>query len=1025
MNTMLATLILISAMCLASTGCGSGSQATAVPGEGAWPHTGGISPELSAQLKAELDSLLSAGSSGDRIGSGTDGPVGGQLELDYRAGELGWYFCFSGDFDQNGIVNSADLVQLGLHFGDTGPWPRDDIRSLIDADGNAVLDLADVVSVARNYGRSFTGYAVCTEEVGTALPADGPDGGAGIVLARLDLADGSGSGRRRFSYPCKRSPGYGIWVRALDDASQSESRRIVSSVWSMPGGNPARSGTSPLQGPLENELLWSVQLGEPVSGSPVLDQDGYIYVGTADGNLHVLDRAGERLWTTDYSYSLTPAAYVTAEGSMIASRHVDAYGIPGLAAYSAEGALLWTSYDYGSIGGVVEAGNGNLYITRNRGEISCLDSQGMLLWEYDTGDRLRHAPSLGADGTVYAGNRADVNSLLAVNPDGTLLWKHDSGLPISTGIAIAPEGQLYFGCSIDKGLHSVNPDGSGRWVYYMNNDIISNPAVAGDGTVLISGGDGYLHAISPELELRWKFQNRADWACTPLVDGRGNIYVGGDAAYCLSPDGKLLWAFAPENGLQFGSAAIDEEGTVYFGCSNGLLYAFGSNQRAVVAEDGAAGSSILVSWDSHPLAEQYRMQYRDVTRGDEPGWLELGTAGPLQTAFSHGDDSEVPCLTNRMYEYRVLPVSGGKPLTVWSKADRGHRNATWQPALRSQMVDMNPQHTQLTPLSGPDSNRLQWSLELPTGNLSSPSIGQDGTLYLRSLGNRFDSPAWLYAVSASGALKWTYELQHEIHGVPAVGPDGTIYISEHYRDLHALRPDGSLKWKFPAWGSAGASPVVSDDGTVYIVNDFGLHSVSTAGQANWHYAADAGGDALLGYDGNVYLSTAEGLACISRQGELQWLCELPDVPSWINPLMLPDGSLAVVRGMREMTICGVDSAGTLRWQVSIDRDLEGSLALTASQDLVYTTGVIRMRSSTGALSRFNGLEHNSGLNSPLVCADGRMYVGSDNDYVLALDADGQSLWSYATNGPVRTAPAMDSRGWLYVTGGGYLYAFGD
>ena len=53
-------------------------------------------------------------------------------------------------------------------------------------------------------------------------------------------------------------------------------------------------------------LKWSTLIASGVQSSPALAEDGTIYVGTDDGDLHALDANGNTLWSTftgGYIYS--------------------------------------------------------------------------------------------------------------------------------------------------------------------------------------------------------------------------------------------------------------------------------------------------------------------------------------------------------------------------------------------------------------------------------------------------------------------------------------------------------------------------------------------------------------------------------------------------------------------------------------------------------------------------------------------------------------------------------------------------
>ena len=79
------------------------------------------------------------------------------------------------------------------------------------------------------------------------------------------------------------------------------------------------------------------------------------------------------------------------------------------------------------------------------------------------------------------------------------------------------------------------------------------------------------------------------------------------------------------------------------------------------------------------------------------------------------------------------------------------------------------------------------------------------------------------------------------------------------------------------------------------------------------------------------------------------------------------------------------------------------------------TGLIEWYSSTGGWIR----------SAPAVDSAGTIYVGSQDSYLYALNPDGGVKWSYATPGEVSASPAIADDGTVYIgSDNGSLYAIG-
>jgi outer membrane protein assembly factor BamB len=200
------------------------------------------------------------------------------------------------------------------------------------------------------------------------------------------------------------------------------------------------------------------------------------------------------------------------------------------------------------------------------------------------------SPAIGPDGTIYFGGSAD-GVLYALDPvTGTNKWMYS----ISSGVfysspAIGSDGTIYIGSyPVQKNdtpyLYAFNTNGTLRWHYMPPNGIFSSPAISQDGATIYFGcDDGKMYALSTNgTTLRWAF-NTGPKAITasPAIGPDGKIYIGVGSVlnpkfYCVNTNGTTNWVFNCTNRIQ-SSAAIGDDGTVYFGSDDMHLYALNTN----------------------------------------------------------------------------------------------------------------------------------------------------------------------------------------------------------------------------------------------------------------------------------------------------------------------------------------------------------------------------------------------------------------------------------------------------------------
>jgi outer membrane protein assembly factor BamB len=242
-------------------------------------------------------------------------------------------------------------------------------------------------------------------------------------------------------------------------------------------------------------------------------------------------------------------------------------------------------------------------------------------WEFSTGHPAplcrgcyyeEQIPAIGSDGTIYAGGS---RGIYALRPDGTQKWYYENlyqpiGYAIHFVLIDDNENIWFDAANTTPGSGSVirvGPDGQDKGGVGLTSPIMQiaeayDGSVAANGTVIdISGKSaqpkpwnlggvssfsqdggaystgGILTAFSPDHNVGWIKNIPA--AGEPVLAADGTIYVGGnDALSAVNPDGTGKWSFLVPNHVAI-SPSVANDGTVYFGCDDGNVYAVAPDGR--------------------------------------------------------------------------------------------------------------------------------------------------------------------------------------------------------------------------------------------------------------------------------------------------------------------------------------------------------------------------------------------------------------------------------------------------------------
>jgi WD40 repeat protein len=291
-------------------------------------------------------------------------------------------------------------------------------------------------------------------------------------------------------------------------------------------------------------ILWQRETVDEQWGLDITPDGSYVAVGSHDGHIYVVNRAGEEVWRKE---------------------------VPGycrVVRFSPTGRFLAagpTQYSVGELG---------LYET----------ATGNLIWKHESGDWVRSIAFDGAESFVVAGSTD--GRIHVLDMEGKLLWRHSTHI-FPLFLAVSEDGETIAAGGKSQTLHVFNRDGTLRWSYDTDH-VITYGVMSRDGSRIVVGTvGGYIHYLDGEGHLLWRTSMRmyghqgiGHNAVAMTPDGRYVVIGGGDGSVLLFDEmGTLLWEWSPSKptspkGHGEGavmSVAISDDGTRIL-AGDGLSY---------------------------------------------------------------------------------------------------------------------------------------------------------------------------------------------------------------------------------------------------------------------------------------------------------------------------------------------------------------------------------------------------------------------------------------------------------------------
>ncbi|MCI0530960.1 MAG: PQQ-binding-like beta-propeller repeat protein [candidate division Zixibacteria bacterium] len=233
------------------------------------------------------------------------------------------------------------------------------------------------------------------------------------------------------------------------------------------------------------QMLWKVKVGEITS--PIVLENGKVYVGTASGNLLCLNSStGKEIWRFKTSGHIQSSVSVERGNLYFGSLDGNLYCLD-----PADGSQKWKFKSRAGVFTSPAADGENIYFGSADSVFYCLDSSGIKQWEFKTDGAIYSSACLDSN-QVYFGS-SDGKLYCLAKSTGGLVWEFATGSlihssPILVGNAVS------FGC-FDRNFYTLDCRTGEIAFKYTTAGIISASASFGSGRYFISGEDRYLYCF--------------------------------------------------------------------------------------------------------------------------------------------------------------------------------------------------------------------------------------------------------------------------------------------------------------------------------------------------------------------------------------------------------------------------------------------------------------------------------------------------------------------------------------------------
>lgn len=314
--------------------------------------------------------------------------------------------------------------------------------------------------------------------------------------------------------------------------------------------------------------------------------------------------------------------------------------------------------------------------------------------------------------------------------------------------------------------------------------------------------------------------------------------------------------------------------------------------------------------------------------------------------------------------------------------------------------------------------RLLWEAKAGSGKMGNPVLVGNGSIFTSGKG-------LVAETKINGATGWSFTALpggKDKEPQMAGGANNILYLPLPYA-LYALDTSGHAIWTFSAWDSSDRHSVKTPAKRTFIE--------CAADQEAFYaiYADDKGSFRLIAIDNNGKHLWTYSLGDILSAHIVPGRQDKVYVTTTLKPGQRTGGGKSSTSKLNQGRVyCFVRNEGKQPlWQYNVN--IADSLTEPViANDLLYVSGGSTLYALDLASGKLRWEQQLLNLVSPpaVDAASGRIYAGSSEGVLYAINSSGRLDWSRELEGAIEKAPVLGSDGFLYVcTQKGNLYKIRD